>query len=76
MGVGVYCFHVVRHSITFWILLLILLNNLRNLFVFCITVDIDKLLLLHKHKGLGLIFWSYFPSKLLKRRFGFCFLSC
>ena len=63
---GGYCFHVVRPSITFWFLL-ILLNNLRNLFTFCIKVGIDKMLLfftfcikvgidkmllLHKNKGL------------------------
>ena len=44
-------------------------NNLRNLFVFCINVDIDEILLLEKHpiniieknKGLGVDFFSYFP---------------
>ena len=41
---------------TFWFLLLILLillNNFRNLLIFCIKVDIDKLLLLYKNKDLG-----------------------
>ena len=32
----------------FWFLLLIVLNNFRNLFTFCINVDIDKVLLLEK----------------------------
>ena len=35
----------------FWFLL-ILLNNLRNLFIFCINVDIDVMLLLKKIKDL------------------------
>ena len=38
----------------FWFLLLILLNNFRDLFIFCINVDIDKILLLDKNKGLGI----------------------
>ena len=29
----------------FWCLLLILINNFRNLFIFCINVDIDEMLL-------------------------------
>ena len=37
--------------IMFWFLLLILLNNFRNLFIFCINVDIGKMLLMHKNKG-------------------------
>ena len=31
----------------------ILLNNLRKVFIFCINVVIDKMLLLDKNKGLG-----------------------
>ena len=38
----------------FWFLLLIVLNNFRNLFIFCITIDIDKILLSDKSKGI----WS------------------
>ena len=53
----VYCFHVVRPSVTFWFLFLSLLNNLRNLFVFCKNVDTDKMQLLHKNKGLGVNFF-------------------
>ena len=45
-------------SVKFWFLLLILLNNLRNLFIFCINVDIDKMLLLHKNKGLEANFFE------------------
>ena len=37
-----------------WFLLLVLLNNLRNLLIFCINVDIDKMLLLQKNEGLGI----------------------
>ena len=36
-----------------WFLLLFFLNNLRNLYISCINVDIDKVLLLHKNEGLG-----------------------
>ena len=32
-------------------LLLILLNSLRNLFIFCVNVDIDEILLLQNNKG-------------------------
>ena len=35
------------------VLLLILLINLSNFFIFCINVDIDEMLLLQKKKGLG-----------------------
>ena len=41
-------------SVTFWFLHFVLLNNLRNLFMFCINVDIDETLLLEKNNGLGL----------------------
>ena len=40
----------------FWFLFLvfvIFLNNLRNLFIFCINIDIDKMLLLNQSKNLG-----------------------
>ena len=36
----------------FWFLLLILLNNFRNLFIFCINIDIDEVLLSDKNKGI------------------------
>ena len=32
-------------SVTFWCLLFILLNNLKDLFIFCINVDVNKILL-------------------------------
>ena len=48
VGQGVYCFHVVRPSVMF-LFLLTLLNNLRNLFIFCINVDTEKILLLDKN---------------------------
>ena len=35
-------------------MLFILLNDLRNLFIFCTDVDIDEVLLLDKNKGLGI----------------------
>ena len=37
----------------FWFLRIILLNSFRDLFIFCINVDIDELLLLDKSKDLG-----------------------
>ena len=40
-----------RPSGTFWFLFQSLLNNLRNLFIFCINVDIDEMLLLDKNMG-------------------------
>ena len=46
------CFHVIHLSVAFWILLHILLNNLRILFIFCINVDTDEMLLLDKKKGI------------------------
>ena len=36
----------------FWFLLLILLNNFRNLYIVCINFDIDKMLMLDQSKGL------------------------
>ena len=55
-------------SITCWFLLLILLNNMRNLFIFCINVDIDEMLQSHNNKGLGInSFKSYFPLLFLKQ---------
>ena len=30
-----------------------MLINFRNLFIFCINIDIDKMLLIDKNKGLG-----------------------
>ena len=48
----VYCLHI-RQSVMVWFLL-ILLNNLRVLFIFCINVDIDKMLLFDKNKSLGI----------------------
>ena len=36
----------------FWFLLLILLNDLRNNFIFYINIDIDEMFLLEKNKGL------------------------
>ena len=50
----------------FWFLLLILLNNFRNLFTFCINVDIDEVLLLDKKKGLELIPLELFPFVILE----------
>ena len=40
-----------RSSVMFWFLLLILLNNLMNLCIFCINIDIDEVLPLDINKG-------------------------
>ena len=53
----------------FWFLLLILLNllnNFRNLFIICTNVDIDKVFLLDKNKGLGIIPLELFPFVILE----------
>ena len=47
------CCLSIHPSVRFWFLLLILLNNLRDLFIFCMNVDIDKMLLLDNNKSLG-----------------------
>ena len=41
----------------FWFLILILLNNFRDLFIFCINVDTDEIFLLEKNKGLWVNFF-------------------
>ena len=51
----------------FWFLLLVLRNNLRNLFIFCIKVDIDEILLLEKNKGLGINCLELFPFVILEK---------
>ena len=55
--------------VSVWFLLLILLNNFRNLFTFCINLDIDKMLLLDKNKGLAIIFLELFPFIILEKEF-------
>ena len=61
----------------FWFLFLILLNNFRNLFTFCIKVDIDEVSLLDKNKGLKVIPLELFPFVILEKAFKFLlFLSC
>ena len=54
-----------------WFLLLILLNNFRNLFTFCIKVDIDEVSLLDKNKGLDVISLELFPFVILEKVFKF-----
>ena len=44
----------------FW-LLLILLNNLRNIFIFCINVEFDEMLLLDKNEGIEIDSLRVFP---------------
>ena len=44
---------------------------MRNLFIFCINLDIDEML--DKNTGLGL--WTHFPLLFLKSSFGFCSLK-
>ena len=51
----------------FRFLLFVLLNNLRFLFIFCINVDIDEMLLLEKKKDLGLIPLELFLFVLLEK---------
>ena len=58
----------------FWFLLLILLNNFRDLFIFCINIDIDELLLSDKNKGLGVNFLELFPFIIIEKVFWFLLL--
>ena len=56
-GLGVNSLRVISLYIlekVFWFLLLVLVNTSRNLFIFCINLDIDKMLLLYKNKDLGI----------------------
>ena len=53
----------------FWLLLLILLKNFKNLFIFCINIDIDELLLLDKKKHLGLKSLELFLFVILEKLF-------
>ena len=66
-------------------LLLILLNNVRNLYISCINVDMDELLLLDKNRTNGsvsvelilfVILDELFWFIILFYSFSFCFLSC
>ena len=69
---------MVYYSILFYSIQLvsffILLNNFRNLFIFCINFDIDKALLTDKNKGLGFIALELFPFVILKKAFWFLLL--
>ena len=40
-------------SVSLWVFLYILINHIRNLIIFCINVDIDKMFL-GKNQGLGI----------------------
>ena len=51
-----------------------MLNNFRNLFIFCVNIDIDELLLLDKNKNLGLISLESFPILILEKLFWFIIL--
>ena len=68
---GVYCFHVVGlyvcTSVMFWFLLLILPNSSRNLFIFCINVDIDEVLLFIQIRAKRLIPLELFPFVILEK---------
>ena len=69
--------HICPPVTFWWFLPLNLLNDLRILFIFCINVDIDKMLLLDKNKGIGINSFRVIPlCNFLKRRFGFCFIAC
>ena len=48
----------------------------RNIFIFCINLDIDEVLLLDKNKGLKINSLELFPLLILEKHFIFCFLSC
>ena len=50
----------------FWFLLLILLNDFKNLFLFYINIDIDEVLLVDKNKALGSIPLAFFPFVILE----------
>ena len=58
-------------SITFWFLLLILLNNFKNLFIFCKNVDVDKMFLLQKNNCQGVNSFRFFSFVILEKSFGF-----
>ena len=49
----------------FLVSVLVLFNNFSNIFIFCINIDIDEVLLLEKNKGLGLIPLQLFPFVIL-----------
>ena len=53
----------------FSFLLLILLNDFRILFIFCINVNVDELLLLDKNKTKGLVSLEFYPLYFLKSCF-------
>ena len=55
-------------------MLLILLNCFKILFIFCRNLDIDKVLLLHKKKGLGVNSFELFPFVILEETFWFLLL--
>ena len=55
-------------------MLRILLNNFRNLFIFCIKVDIDEMLLLDKIRAYGLITLELFSFVILEKAFMFLLL--
>ena len=50
-----------------WFLLLVLINNLRNLFIFCINVDTDEMLLYRKVRAQGFIPLWLIPFVLLEK---------
>ena len=51
-----------------------MLNNFRILFIFCINIDIDDVLLLDINKGLGFIPIELFPLVILEKVFWFLLL--
>ena len=55
-------------SVTLLFFLHILLNNLRNLIIFCINVDIHEMLLIQENKGPGSILSELFPVVILEKR--------
>ena len=75
-GVGLTPLELFRFVILekeFWFLL-ILLNNFRIHFIFCINVDIDKVLLLDKNKDLEVNSFRVFSFVILEEVFWFLLL--
>ena len=75
-GIFSYFALMFRLSVTFWLkcLILLILNNLRNLFIFCINIYIDEMLLLEKNNSLrGNSFTVISLCNSWNSIFGFCF---
>ena len=52
-----------------------LLNDLRNVFILCINIDVDKMLLLDKNQEFGVNYYRVFPFVILEKTFWFLLLT-